>query len=133
MFSFLKFNELEMFLQKQDFYIWMKGKTDLTTFNNPNGDSHEKNCSETRRSMVETRNFYIKLFMSICTRENSSRSSFHLFLLIFHSHCCEILQKRRGLVFLISFIFQHRNKIKTTFTKHREISLLDTWSLKCLN
>ena len=36
-----------------------------------NGESHEKNCSETGRSMAETR-FYIKQFISICTRENSS-------------------------------------------------------------
>ena len=31
-----------------------------------------KNCSETRRSIDETGRFYMKLFISICTRENSS-------------------------------------------------------------
>ena len=50
----------------------MKGRTDLATPNNANGDSHEKTCYETRRSMVKTRKFYMKLFMSICTRDTLS-------------------------------------------------------------
>ena len=59
----------------------MKGKkTDLPTSKNANRESHEKNCSETT-SMVETGKFYISLFMSICTRENSSYSAQVLFFL----------------------------------------------------
>ena len=84
--------------------VW-KGKTDLATSNNPNRNSHENNCSETRRSMVETGKFYITIFpsrhwthfipcssvfivnledviagwvMSTCTRENSSHPA-HVF------------------------------------------------------
>ena len=56
------FCKLEMFFQKQDYYIWMKR-------NNINGENHKINCYETRGSMVETGKFYIKLFMSICTRD----------------------------------------------------------------
>ena len=40
----------------------MKGKTDLETSNNPNRNSHEKNCSKTRLSMVKTGRFYMELF-----------------------------------------------------------------------
>ena len=50
----------------------LKEKTDLATSNQKKWEEQEKNCSETRRSMVETERFCIKLFMSIRTRENSS-------------------------------------------------------------
>ena len=53
-------------------YLNEKKKTDLMTQkNDPNGASHEKSCSEIRRSMVETGRFYIKLFMSIYIEKNS--------------------------------------------------------------
>ena len=56
------FCNLEMLFQKLDFYIWMKEeKTDLVTVTTPTGRTMKKNCSETRRSMVETGKFYIKL------------------------------------------------------------------------
>ena len=59
-FAFLKLSsKLEIFFQTQNFYIWIKEK-------------NTKNCSETRRSIDETSRFYMKLFMSICTRESSS-------------------------------------------------------------
>ena len=51
-----------MFFQKLDFYIWMKEeKTDLVTVITPTERTIKKNYSETRRSMVETGKFYIKL------------------------------------------------------------------------
>ena len=61
-----------------------KGQTWLS--NNLNEKSHERNCPEMKRSMVHTGRFYIKLFMSICTRKNSSiqpRSLFVFFYQIF--------------------------------------------------
>ena len=36
-------------------YIWMKGKTDLLTFNNPNGESHEK-----KKKNVKKREAWLK-------------------------------------------------------------------------
>ena len=39
---------------------------------NANRESYVKHCSDTKKSMVETRKFYIKLFLSISIRENSS-------------------------------------------------------------
>ena len=64
-FAFLKLTKLEIFVQKQDIYIWMRGKEDLATSNNPNGESHEKICSKLRRSIVATEKFYINPFMFI--------------------------------------------------------------------
>ena len=51
-------------------------------------DNHEKNCPETRKSMVKTVRFHIKLFMSICTRENSSQLAQFPFLQELSSRCC---------------------------------------------
>lgn len=51
-----------------------KGKKDLTTSNDPNRDSHENNCPGTRSTIIETGKFYVKLFIFICTTENSSPS-----------------------------------------------------------
>ena len=66
-FAFLNLTKLEIFVQKQDIYIWMRGKEDLATSNNSNGESHEKMCSELRRSIVATEKFYINPFMFIWT------------------------------------------------------------------
>ena len=63
-FTFLKLSKLEMLFQKQDFYIWMKRKSQLGNFYNPNGEKHE----------IGT--FYIEPFISICTRENYSQVFF---------------------------------------------------------
>ena len=63
-----------------------------------------ENFSETRRRIVETRRFHIKLFMSICTTENSSHPAEFFFCWIF-SHCYLIRYTRWGLVFYIIFIF----------------------------
>ena len=90
--------------------------------------SHEKNSSETSRSMVETERFYIKLIIPICTNENFShptnfaRTSLSLLL--------DTIDTLRFSFFDIDFFFQHRNKTKATvFTKHtRETSLLHTLS-----
>lgn len=54
--------------------------------------------------MVHTGKFYIKLFMSICTRKNSSRSLFFFvvfFLLDLHSLYCQILQTHQGLAHIV--------------------------------
>ena len=64
MFYFLELGKLEMLFQKQDFYIWMKRKSKLGNFYNPNGEKHE----------IGT--FYIEPFISICTRENYSQVFF---------------------------------------------------------
>ena len=40
--------------------------------NNLKEDSHEKNCSETKRTMAQTERFRVKVLMCICARENSS-------------------------------------------------------------
>lgn len=59
--------------------------------------------------MVHTGRFYIKLYMSICTRKNSSiqpRSLFGFFLLDLHSLYCQILQTHRGLAHIaIAFLY----------------------------
>ena len=91
--------------------------SNLTTSNTPNEVNHEKNCFETRRSMVEIRRFNIELSMSICARENFSHPAqfclFLFFLLEFHSHCCQILQARQGLVFYIYiYFFDIETKLK---------------------
>ena len=55
------------------FFFCMKWKNRTGTSSNPNRESHEKNCFETRRSMVRMGRFHIKLYMSIFIGENSSR------------------------------------------------------------
>ena len=108
-FAFLKLSKLEMLFQKQDFYIWMKKeKTGMATSNNPNGDRHKKNYSETRRSMVETRRFYIQLFTPICTRIISSQPA----QLLFCWNFTIIVALHTGVYFFFSlfFFFQQRNK-----------------------
>ena len=40
-FAFLKLSKLEIFFQKQNFYIWIKGKNRP---GNPNGENHEKSA-----------------------------------------------------------------------------------------
>ena len=71
-FTFLRLNKLEMFFQKQTFYFLVEGnkqtwKPLITQMKEP-----RKSCSEARRSIVKTGRFYIKLYMSIFTRENFS-------------------------------------------------------------
>ena len=68
-FPFLKPSNLTFFLAAKFLYLKEKKKQTWQP-NNLNGE-----VSETRRSMVETEKFHIKLFMSICTRENSSQSA----------------------------------------------------------
>ena len=64
----LKLSKPEMFFQKQDFYIFMKGK------NRPgNGDSHENIVLNQGEAWLKPGNIYINLFMFISTRENFSR------------------------------------------------------------
>ena len=80
-YAFLELTKVEIFFKKQDFYVFMKEKITQT-------DSHEKNCSETRKSMVKTVRFHIKLFMSICTWKNSSQLAQFPFLQELSSRCC---------------------------------------------
>ena len=124
-FAFLKLSNLEMSFSKARFLYLVERKK---ISNNPNGKSHKKNCSETRRKMVETGRFYIQLFMSIGTRENYS------FLMHLHFHCCQILYLRVWVQLFYIVFFQHRNKTKATeITKHRrEMSLLHTLQISHL-
>ena len=41
-FPFLKLSKPDFFFQKQDFYIWMKGKNRLASSNKRNWETHEK-------------------------------------------------------------------------------------------
>ena len=130
-FAFLKLSKLEMLFQKQDFYIWMKKeKTGMATSNNPNGDRHKKNYSETRRSMVETRRFYIQLFTPICTRIISSQPA----QLLFCWNFTIIAAMHTGVYFFCNCFSFFNTEIKAAnFMKHkRETSLLHTLSLKCM-
>ena len=101
---------------------------------NRNRANHEKNCSETWSSMVRTGKFYVKLYMSIFTTENSHPAQVFLyenlnvklsknlvyFLLKLHSHCCKIVKIRLG--FNIKTTSKQKAK---NFTKHeRETSLM---------
>ena len=91
--------------------------------------SHEKkNCSEKR-------NFsYIKLLMSICTRENSSPPAQSFFAGASLSLLLETADTSGSSFFISFYYFQHRNKTKeTNFTKQRrETYLLHRLSHKCL-
>ena len=55
-FLFLKLSKLEMFVQKQDFYIWIKGKP-LATSNNPNRESHKKIVRKQEGAWLRPGNF----------------------------------------------------------------------------
>ena len=81
--------------------------------------------------MTETEKFYVKLFISICARENSSHPA-QVFL-FYAGTSLSLLLDTIDAVFNIAF-FQHRNKTKATkFTKRRrETSLLHILSHKCL-
>ena len=75
-FALLKLSKIKMFFRSKIFFIWMKGKNrpDNLTQMTQTGRAMKKvvlKQGEVRR-IVETGRFYIKLFMSICTRENSS-------------------------------------------------------------
>ena len=65
----LKWHKIKIFI------FWMKEKTKLATSNSPKGESYEKNCSETRKSMVKTATFQRKLYITIFKRANSSHST----------------------------------------------------------
>ena len=100
--------------------------SNLTTSNTPNEVNHEKNCFETRRSMVEIRRFNIELSMSICARENFSHpAQFCLVFVFFAGISLSLLLDTigtSGSSFLYIYIyFQHRNKTKTrNFTKLKQ-------------
>ena len=83
--GFWKLSKIEMFFQKQNVYLGKKAE--LTTSNDIKG-VHEKNCSAMTRSMVETGKFYIKLYMFIFTRGNSSYLPQVFFSLELLSHFC---------------------------------------------
>ena len=72
MTSFLETWQTRNGFAKGRFFYLAEKKKHLATSNNPNRGSYVKHCSETRRSMTRTEKSYIKLFMSIFTRENSS-------------------------------------------------------------
>ena len=124
-FAFLKLSKLEMFFSEARFYIWMKGKRDLATSSNSNGECYEKNSSETRRSMTETGKFYIK---------NTPITQPRSFFFLAGSSLWLPLGTSSSSFFLYHFLFQLWNKTKATnFTKHRrEPSLLHKLSHKCL-
>ena len=86
---------------------------------NTNRESYVKHCSETKRSMVETRKFYIKLFLSISIRENSSHPA-SFFAGTSVSLLLDTIDAL-GFSFFISFFFffQHQNKTEAmNFSKH---------------
>ena len=92
----------------------------MATSNNPNRESYEKNCSETR-SEAETGRFYVKLLMFICTSSYAyapltQPRSFLAGTLL--SLLLDIDTSRS--IFLYRFLFQRPNKSKATnFTKHK--------------
>lgn len=106
-FAFLKLSsKLKIFFQTQNFYIWIKEK-------------NTKNCSETRRSIDETSRFYMKLFMSICTRESSSHpAQVFLFAGTSLSFLLDTIDTSGSIFFDVVFFFQHETKLKQQISQN---------------
>ena len=66
MFCFPETQQTRNVFQEARFLYLGESKKHVATSNNPNRESYEKNCSETR-SEAETGRFYVKLLMFICT------------------------------------------------------------------
>ena len=96
-------------------------------------ESHEKNCSETRRNMGQIGRFYIRLLMSICTKKLLSPSPGLFLAGTSLTLLLDTVDTSVSSFFDIIF-FQHRNKTKIAiFIRHRrKTTLLHTLSQKCL-
>ena len=114
-FTFLKLSKLEMFFSEARLYIWMKGKRDLATSSNSNGECYEKNSSETRRSMIETGKFYIK---------NTPVTQPRSFFFLAGSSLWLLLGTSSSSFFLYHFFFNFETKLKQQILQNTEENLL---------
>ena len=122
------------FFRNKIFFIWMKGKKQTCQLlMTQTGKAMKKIVLRQEASrIVGTGRFYIKLFMSICTREHSSNPT--LVSLFFSWNFTFIVARYCIHIGVLFFFVQHGNKATATnFTEHRsEISLLRILSHKCL-
>ena len=122
------------FFRNKIFFIWMKGKKQTCQLlMTQTGKAMKKIVLRQEASrIVGTGRFYIKLFMSICTREHSSNPT--LVSLFFSWNFTFIVARYCIHIGVLFFFVQHGNKATATnFTEHgSEISLLRILSHKCL-
>ena len=87
--------------------------------------SHEKNSSETSRSMVETERFYIKLIIPICTNENFSHpTKLFNFVRTSLSLLLDTIDTLRFSFFDTDFFFNIEIKLKQRFSQNTQEKLL---------
>ena len=135
-FTVLKLSKVEMFFFSETrFFLsgWKEKKQTCQLLMTQTGKAMKKIVLRQEASrIVGTGRFYIKLFMSICTREHSSNPT--LVSLFFSWNFTFIVARYCIHIGVLFFFVQHGNKATATnFTEHRsEISLLRILSHKCL-
>ena len=127
MFCFPETQQARNLFPEERFLYLNENKTDLATSNYPNRKSHEKISPKQREAWLKPGDFassYLCLFALEKRALTQSRLYlFIYFLLELHSHCCQILQTRWCLLYLIVFLPQ-RNKIKQQLSQNTEKKLL---------